>query len=477
VGTGPLAAPVRRHPVSGEDVMTHLDRLGAALPRAPVTVDLDDIQATVLRYRPEPYYGTHVLLHVDDAQDGRQFLRGLAPHVDSAADWWRPGESWISVAVSYPGLVALGVPEDSQESFPEAFRVGMAARAGQLVDEGENRPDNWDAPFGTGLIHIGVSVFSESEQAWRRTMDKARLQYEGLPGLAVLLTQDFGDRPGDLNPLGYRDSIGQPAVEGSGVGPLPGQGRPVKAGEFVLGYPAEDGVPLPMPRPDVLGRNGTYVGLRKYQSRVATFNRFLRAHAGTEQERELLAAKLVGRWRSGAPLTLAAEHDDPELGADPLRNNDFDYAADPDGRHVPLGAHMRRMNPRDTRLAVLTDVNVHRIIRRSTAFGPPYDPDATSPQDDETPRGLYFIFLSAKAMATLEFLQQEWINNGNFMSLGEERDPNVGLQPNGATFTIPREPVRRRVHGIETFNVLRGGEYFFIPSLSALRWLADLHQH
>ena len=232
-------------------------------------------------------------------------------------------------------------------------------------------------------------------------------------------------------------------------------------------------MPLPMPQPDVLGRNGTFVGLRKYQSRVGTFNRFLREHAQTEQERELLAAKLVGRWRSGAPLTLAPDRDDPELGADPRRNNDFTYAADPDGRQVPLGSHMRRMNPRDTKLAILTDVNIHRIIRRSTTYGAPYDPDAISPQDDETPRGLYFIFISAKAMATLEFLQQEWINNGNFMSLGDERDPNVGLQEDGATFTIPQEPVRRRIHGIETFNVLRGGEYFFMPSLSALRWLAD----
>ena len=141
---------------------------------------------------------------------------------------------------------------------------------------------------------------------------------------------------------------------------------------------------------------------------------------------------------------------------------------------MPLGSHMRRMNPRDTKLEILTDVNVHRIIRRSTTYGAPYDPDAISAQDDETARGLYFIFLSAKAMATLEFLQQEWINNGNFMSLGDERDPNVGLQQDGATFTIPHKPVRRRIHGIETFNVLRGGEYFFMPSLSALRWLADL---
>ena len=120
------------------------------------------------------------------------------------------------------------------------------------------------------------------------------------------MTQDFGAQPGDLNPLGYKDSIGQPAIEGSGVEPLPGQGRPIKAGEFILGYPGEAGVPLPMPQPDVLGRNGTFVGLRKYQSRVGTFNRFLREHAETEQERELLAAKLVGRWRSGAPLDARA---------------------------------------------------------------------------------------------------------------------------------------------------------------------------
>jgi len=455
--------------------MTLIDRLGGTVPRAPVTVELGDIQATVLRYRPEPYYGTHVMLHVAAAGAGRELLRRLAPHVDSAADWWQAGQTWISVALTFAGLKALGVPQDSLDSFPEAFRAGMAARAPQLLDTGDNDPRQWDAPFGSGQIHIGVSIFSDSVQAWQRTMRVARQQYEGLPGLAVLTEQDFGAQPGDLNPLGYRDSIGQPAIEGCGVDPLPGQGPAIKAGEFILGYPGEAGQPLPAPRPDVLGRNGTYAGLRKYQSRVGTFNRFLREHAQAEPDRELLAAKLVGRWRSGAPLTLASAKDDPELGADPRRNDDFTYAADPDGRDVPLGSHMRRMNPRDTKLAILTDVNVHRIIRRSTTYGAPYDPDATTDQDDQTPHGLYFIFLSAKAPATLEFLQQEWINNGNFTGLGEERDPNVGLQPPGATFTIPQKPVRRRIHGIETFNVLRGGEYFFVPSLSALRWLGEEH--
>jgi deferrochelatase/peroxidase EfeB len=122
----------------------------------------------------------------------------------------------------------------------------------------------------------------------------------------------------------------------------------------------------------------------------------------------------------------------------------------------------------------LTDVNVHRLIRRGTTYGAPYDPNALSEADDEVPRGAYFLFISAKAMATIEFLQQEWINDGDFMDLDGERDPIIGLQEEGASFTIPKKPVRRLVHGIETFNVLRGGEYFFMPSLSALRWLGEL---
>lgn len=440
------------------------------------TLELHDIQATILRPRPAPYFGTHVLLHVDDAQAGRAFLRRLTPHVASAAGWWNAADPWLAVGITFSGLEALGLPEDSLNSFPEAFREGMAARAQQLGDEGLNDPKNWDMPFGKGQIHIGVSAFSDSEEQRRRVLAIAREQYENFSGVSVLFMQDFGAQPGDRNSLGYKDGIDQPAIEGSSVDPLPGQGRPIKAGEFILGYPGEAGVPLSMPQPDILGRNGTYVGLRMYQSRVGAFNRFLRANGSTEEEQELLAAKLVGRWRSGAPLTLAPNVDNPVLGADPLRNNDFDYANDPRGRQVPLGCHIRRMNPRDTKLTRLTDVNIHRLIRRGTTYGPPYDPNALSEADDEVPRGAIFLFISAKAMATIEFLQQEWVNDGNFMELGRERDPIIGLQDDRASFTIPREPARRRIHGIETFNVLRGGEYFFMPSISGLKWLANLNE-
>lgn len=441
--------------------------------RAP-TLDLHEIQATVLRQRPAPYFGSHVFLRIDDAQAGRKFLRLLTPYVDSAAGWRIAANAWIAVGISYAGLAALGLPPESLQSFPEAFRAGMAARAQHLGDEGVNDPKNWDPSFGKGQIHIGLAVFSDSEEKHRRVLAIARQQYEASSGVSLLAIQDFGAQPGDLNSLGYKDGIDQPTIEGSGVDPLPGQGRPIKAGEFILGYPGEAGVPVPMPQPDILGRNGTYVGFRKYQTRVGAFNRFLQANGSTEEERELLAAKLVGRWRSGAPLTLAPEVDDPALGSDPQRNNDFNYSNDPRGRQAPFGCHIRRMNPRDTKLTRLTDVNLHRIIRRGTTYGPPYDPQALSEADDEAPRGAYFLFISAKAMDTIEFLQQEWINDGDFTGIGGERDPIVGLQEEGAVFTIPKEPVRRRLHGIETFNVLRGGEYFFMPSLSALRWLGEL---
>ena len=140
------------------------------------TLDLHEIQATVLRPRPAPYFGTHVLLRVDDAQAGRKFLRRLTPHIASAANWWNAANTWLDVGISYAGLEALGVPQDSLQSFPEAFRVGMAARAGQLGDDGVNDPKNWDPAYAMGQLHIGVSAFTDSEEKRRRALAIAREQ-------------------------------------------------------------------------------------------------------------------------------------------------------------------------------------------------------------------------------------------------------------------------------------------------------------
>ena len=149
--------------------------------------------------------------------------------------------------------------------------------------------------------------------------------------------------------FGYRDRLSQPVIEGTGEVPTPGTGAPLKPGEFILGYPDEDGPPANLPQPEILSRNGSFMAYRRLEEHVGKFRDFLREHGKTPEEQELIAAKLMGRWRSGAPLVLAPDKDDPALGADPQRNNDFNYKQmDPHGYAVPLGSHMRRMNPRDT---------------------------------------------------------------------------------------------------------------------------------
>src|SRR5262249_23323677 len=166
-------------------------------------LELQEIQATVLRPRPAPYFGAHVALRIDDARAGRELLRRLLPHVDSASNWWMDAKAWMSVAISYAGLQALGVPSGSLDSFPEAFRVGMAARAEQLHDVGLNDPKNWQPLFGKSQIHIGLSVFADSEATWRSVMATAHEQYRNLHGITVLDIQDFGAQPDDRNSLGY----------------------------------------------------------------------------------------------------------------------------------------------------------------------------------------------------------------------------------------------------------------------------------
>ena len=196
-----------------------------------------------------------------------------------------------------------------------------------------------------------------------------------------------------------------------------------KAGEFVTGYVDETGDLTPVPQPEALGRNGTYVVFRKLHQDVAGFRRYLRDHSASPEDEELLAAKIVGRWRSGAPLVLAPERDDPALGADPARNNDFLYRAEDErGLRCPVGSHIRRMNPRD---AVVTgEVRLHRMIRRGTSYGPLL-PDGVL-EDDGADRGLCFVFVGAHLARQFEFVQAQWVNDGRAFSAPQERDPLIG---------------------------------------------------
>lgn len=454
--------------------MALLQHLKDRFRRDKVTLALDDIQALILRSRPEPYVGIHAMLHVDEAEGGRDLLARLAQHIPSADDWTGDLHAWTGVAISHAGLKALGLPDSALESFPLPFREGMAGRAEQLRDFGENAPETWEEAYQGERLHIALTIYAEDKAALDEAVEKAMRELRASHGVTLVGTQEFGADEDAKNPFGFRDGISQPVVQGAGVEPPPGGGPALAPGEFILGEDSETGKPVAMPEPPELGRNGTFVVLRKYASRPGAFNDFVRQHAQGEQEQEKLAAKLVGRWRSGAPLNLSPEHDDEKLGADPQRNNDFDFKGDERGFICPHAAHMRRLNPRGSDLTILTDENIHRIIRRPSTFGPKWTPELTASDDqDGEPRGIYFIFISARAYDTIEFLQQEWINRGNFLDLGEERDPVVGLHEEPGTFTIPQQPVRRRIDGVTTFNRLRGGEYLFMPSLTALRWIGE----
>jgi deferrochelatase/peroxidase EfeB len=204
--------------------------------------------------------------------------------------------------------------------------------------------------------------------------------------------------------------------------------------------------------------------------RVAAFRKYLREQASSPEEEELIASKIVGRWRSGAPLVLSPEHDDPKLGTDPNRNNEFSFSDDVAGLKCPSSAHILRVNPRDALKNDLVAVNLHQIMRRGTNYCPPLLEGTL--QDDGVQRGGVFLLVGAYIKRQFEFVQSQWVTDGNYIRQGTEQDPLIGNNEGEGIFTIPKRLVRRRLHGLPRFVVVRGGEYLFMPGLRALKWLA-----
>ena len=449
--------------------MDKVENLGAA-----PELELDDIQPGALRERPSPYVGTHLLLRIDDRQDGRELVRRLhdiltsrQPSEDRASD------TSLTVAFTYQGLVALGVPQASLVSFAPEFQQGMAARAAELGDVGVSSPERWEKPLGSPDVHVALAVLSSDAARLDTVAERARAAYGDLGGVQVIWRQDCYQLPTGRTSFGFKDGIGQTAVEGSGIPGSNTHEQPLKAGEFILGYPDETGGLPPMPGPDVLGRNGTYLVFIKLHTRVAAYRQYLRERASTREEEALLGAKMVGRWQSGAPLVLSPDGDDPLLGADSTRNNDFGYAADPRGLKCPLGSHARRANPRDgLDHEMSVDVRLHRMIRRGTSYGPMLPEGVLD--DDGADRGIVFAFVGAHLKRQFEFVKTQWLNDGIFIGAPAEMDPHVGAQDGSGMFTIPQQPIRRRLQNLPPFVVTRGGEYCFVPGLRALRWLSEL---
>ncbi|MGW4121331.1 Dyp-type peroxidase [Nocardia sp. NPDC004711] len=436
-------------------------------------LEFDDIQHILLTRVPA-LTGRYEFLSFTDAAGARAWLAAMADRVPSVADLQDSVDTdkqWVSVAFTWTGLRALGVPADALASFPEEFRQGMAARAEVLGDAGANHPDHWiDGTAGDDLHAIVILFARDAAERDRRVAEHDAL-LAACPGVTVLSSLDLEAVPPfgyAHDHFGYRDRLSQPVIEGTGEEPTPGSGAPLKAGEFILGYDDESGPPLDLPQPEVLSRNGTFMAYRRLREHVGLFRDFMAEHGDTADEQELVAAKLMGRWRSGAPLVLAPEADDPELGADMSRNNDFNYKQmDPHGYAVPLGSHIRRMNPRDTGV----NMQRRRMIRRGATYGP-HLPEGTP--DDGADRGIAAFVLCASLVRQFEFAQNVWVNDTSFHELGNERDPIIGNQDGTLEFTIPKRPIRKTITGIPAFTSVRGGAYFFLPGLRALRYLATL---
>jgi Dyp-type peroxidase family len=437
-------------------------------------LELDDIQYILLTRVPA-LTGRYEFLSFQQPAQGRAWLEAIREKVPSAKmvfDTVNRERRWASVAFTWNGLRALGLDEASLATFPVEFQQGMPARWQVLGDTGNNHPDHWVGGLVGPQLHAIAILFARDASDRNQSVREHNALLARTPGIEVLSSLDLEAIPPFQfvrEHFGYRDRLTTPEIEGTGIEPTPGSGSPLKAGEFILGYPDEDGPPANLPQPEILSRNGSYMAYRRLQQHVGAFRDFLREQGGpTPEEQELLAAKLMGRWRSGAPLVLAPEKDDPALANDPQRNNNFNYAGmDPQGYAVPLGAHIRRMNPRDTAV----NIQRRKVLRRGATYGPPL-PEGTP--EDGVERGIAAFVICASLVRQFEFVQNVWVNDPNFHELGNEHDPMIGIQDGTFDFTIPKRPIRKKIKGLPAFTTLKGGAYLFLPGIKALQYLAAL---
>lgn len=478
-----------------------------AAPDLSTRLEVADIQGLLASGYGHLTAACFLTLAVTDPARAAAWLGCLAPHVADATG--RRTGSAVHVALSPSGLRALGLPRAALVGFSDRFQEGMAAphRSRALGDEGVDAPEHWD--WGgprTAPVDVLLLLYAEDGEQ----LAALARRHAGAPtrdGLTLIrrLDTEWSDR----EHFGFRDGIAQPVVAGLGAGRA---ADTVQAGEFILGYPNEYGArterpllrlsadPASLLPADAdgsgladLGRNGSYLVVRQLSQDVRSFWAFVdheSGGAGLPEDASLpedpgariaLAAKMVGRWPDGAPLVLVP--DDP--GRSGGATDDFAYhRLDPHGLRCPLGAHIRRSHPRDmldpdpgSESSVAIDKR-HRLLRRGRSYGPPLTASVALNEalnggaagDDE--RGLHFICLCANLARQFEFVQQTWINNPKFGGLYDDPDPLLGRAKR--SFTIQAEPVRRRVTGLPAFVGMRGGGYFFLPGLRALRYLASL---
>jgi Dyp-type peroxidase family len=479
-------------------------------------LDLNDIQGLILRGYKMPMV-RHYLLTVGDPRAARKLLGQLvsgnesdAPQVTTAEEWQvgfeagpedNPAERpqykpdyCLNVGITWPGLIALGIKDRvsalSFKSF-EAFTAGAAARAELIGDVGPSAPQNWVGGFGTGSDHLMVTLHAISAEAMTGYSDRlSALFAKGdafreiwrTDGMALMETVDGKPTFTSKLHFGYTDGISRTTIRGGPEKYAPDHQQPCESWLFVLQDGADSYF---VPEPPELGLNGSFAVFKMIVTDVVGFEENLQKNKDKINP-ELLAAKMCGRWRNGVPLALSPETDNPTgVALDQLNNFGYvnaDGSGDPKGVRCPVGAHIRRANPRDQPVQGQGvpggSNNAHRLIRRGMPYGPVYDP--TKPYDG-IERGLLGYFVNASIENQYEFVMSHWVNDSEFAGAvrlnPKSKDPIAGTpNPGEGIFVIPQSngapPIE--IAGFSTFLRTKATAYCFLPSITALKFISNL---
>ena len=447
-----------------------------------------DIQGFVLRGYNLPV-ARYLFLQFEDAQRARSLIVRLLHKVTTGQKWdaGKPA-STLNIAFTHLGLVALDLPDATLLTFPVEFQQGMKKRAAIIGDTGLNSPEHWDECWRTCPIHAWIGVNAQSSQALDAASADLKTLLEETDGATIVGSQDaaavvIDGKPTTREHFGFIDGFGNPDYLGVERSSQPGQGKlmpdgswaPLATGELLLGYADEAGELPVAPVPHLLASNGTFMVYRKLHQNLATFRAYLEEHAANYGGgKEKLAAKFIGRWQDGTPIELSPDRSDPSIAQDPTRSTNFTFGADPGGTRCPIGAHVRRVHPRDAFGFASKLIDRRRITRR----GLPYGRFAAEgePATDEEDRGVIFMALNANISRQFEFVQQQWIEYGNDAHLGNEKDPLMGNHGGRGRFIVQGDttPINPPFicGNLPNFVELRGGDYFFLPSITALGMIA-----
>lgn len=456
------------------------------------TLPLADIQGNILRgFRP--HHARHFLVRFGDPKKGAallgRFVSGderTLPQVSTAEHWADRPRYCLNLGLTFDGLKTLGVPDPVLGAFPPEFRGGPAEkdRASALGDDGPSAPETWR--FGgtaETMPHLVLSLFSDADHGMEMEARSSQIRKALVDHDATVfdVIDAAAFEHGKIH-FGYKDGIGQPRIEGT-----PGQDPPdmqpaAPAGDFLLGHTNQYGGDYIEDLPHELAANATYGAFRMMQQKVREFEEYLQvAGKRWKLDPELVAAKLLGRWRNGVPLTLSPDTPNADWALRDDEIDNFDFAPsgehpitfdDKEGLRCPIGAHIRRLNPRSA--LVMGRPHSRRIIRRGMPYGAKFDPE--QPTDEE--RGLIGYFLCGDLEMQFEFILGTWANRDfSTNGLRGTRDSMLGAQPEeGGKFVIRTTDTRDPIvlADLPRFVITRGAAYCLLPGIGGIRHLAGL---